>query len=53
MDLVGPTILTCGTDEQRARDLTPRGHVRASYRNFWPPETQFQMTGVRVARDLT
>ncbi len=32
--------------------LTPRGHVRASYRNFWPPETQFQMTGVRVARDL-
>jgi ergothioneine biosynthesis protein EgtB len=30
--------------------LTPRGHVRASYRNFWPPETRFQMTGARIAR---
>jgi ergothioneine biosynthesis protein EgtB len=31
--------------------LTPRGHVRASYRNYWHPETRFQMTGVRLARD--
>jgi ergothioneine biosynthesis protein EgtB len=30
--------------------LTPPGHVRATYRNFWPPDTRFQMTGVRVAR---
>jgi ergothioneine biosynthesis protein EgtB len=30
--------------------FTPRGHVRASYRNFWPPDTRFQMTGVRIAR---
>jgi len=31
--------------------FTPRGHVRASYRNFWPTDTGFQLTGVRVARD--
>lgn len=31
--------------------LTPRGHVRPSYRNFWPPETRFQMAGARLARD--
>jgi ergothioneine biosynthesis protein EgtB len=30
--------------------LTPRGHVRASYRNFWHPRTQFQMAGIRLAR---
>jgi formylglycine-generating enzyme required for sulfatase activity len=29
--------------------LTPGAHMRATYRNFWPADTQFQVAGVRLA----
>ncbi len=32
--------------------LTAQRHARATYRNFWPPATRFQMAGFRLARAL-
>jgi formylglycine-generating enzyme required for sulfatase activity len=30
--------------------LSPRSHLRATYRNFFPPAARWQLTGIRLAR---